>query len=97
MGSLGEVKRDAFDLVKRLLILVLALMPNTLFVFPGRAPFDWVKRDGQTGLRLTQSNGTRLTESNGPFDLVNAKWVHLIKSNGVRLIESNGAIKRGPV
>ena len=82
MGPFGEVKRDPFDLVKRLLILGLALMPNALFVFPARAPFDWVKRDGQTGPRLIQSNGTRLTESNGPFDLVNAKWVHLIKSNG---------------
>ena len=82
MGPFDEVKWDASDVVKRLLILGLALMPNTLFVPPGRAPFDWVKRDGQTGLRLTQSNGTRLTESNGPFDLVNAKWVHLIKSNG---------------
>ena len=82
MGPFGEVKRDPFDLVKRLLILGLALRPNALFVLPARAPFDWVKRDGQTGLRLTQSNGTRLTESNGPFDLVNAKWVHLIKSNG---------------
>ena len=82
MGPFGEVKRDPFDLVKRLLILGLALRPNALFVFPARAPFDWVKRDGQTGLRLIQSNGTRLTESNGPFGLVNAKWVHLIKSNG---------------
>ena len=82
MGPFGEAKRDPFHLVKRLLIFQLALMPNALFVLPARAPFDWVKRDGQTGLRLTQSNGTRLTESNGPFDLVNAKWVHLIKSNG---------------
>ena len=82
MGPFDEVKRVPFHLVKRLLVFQLALKPNALFVLPARAPFDWVKRDGQTGLRLIQSNGTRLTEPNGPFGLVNAKWVHLIKSNG---------------